>query len=95
MAGHTVFAVSKNDLILMQSIFPDFAPEQGFNVLSIIGTGVGLGSKSAEKFLKIFKNLKIKIEYLFSGEKFLKAVVPESMADTVHHAVHQEFFEAI
>jgi aspartate kinase len=92
VAGHTVFAISKNDLKITESILPDFSCEKGFNILSIIGTGIGIGSKSAERF---FRNLNIDIKYLQSGEKYLKVLVLESEADAAYRIIHKEFFKTV
>ncbi|OGC02407.1 hypothetical protein A2V82_02140 [candidate division KSB1 bacterium RBG_16_48_16] len=69
-----------------------FSIERDKALLSLIGTGVGVGTPAAGRFFKVLAKFAISLSAVLSGELFLKVLVERDAADTARKIVHDEFF---
>ncbi|NOY61163.1 MAG: hypothetical protein GXO75_19815, partial [Calditrichaeota bacterium] len=63
-----------------------------FSVLTLIGTGVGIGSPPAEKFFAVLEK-QFKFDVVASDEFYLKILVKNEETAQAAAAVHDAFFE--
>ena len=66
--------------------------EDKWAALTVVGAGVGIGSKTCQLFLETLEKLLIQPELLRSDELYLKIIIEESKADNLLEELHKVFF---
>ena len=89
--------VSKSDgervEALLKDVMSDVEQDSSWSLLSIIGSGVGIGSPSCEQFLGTLKSLGMACETVVSDELYTKVLVPSHDVRRALEATHRQFFD--
>jgi len=92
--GRAVIGVSKADAETVSNILQKSVKirrESDFSILTLIGTGVGIGSPPAEKFFAILEK-RFKFDAVASDEFYLKILIKNEETAQAAAAVHDAFF---
>jgi aspartokinase len=68
--------------------------ERDWAILSLIGSGIGIGTSSAEIFLTTLKQMDIEVMALRDCELFIKALIPSANAESVYKKVYDAFISS-
>lgn len=92
--GRALIGVSKSDAETVSNIIQknaEISRENDFSILSLVGTGVGIGSSPAKKFFAIVEK-RFKFDVVASDEFHLKILIKNKEAAQAAAAVHNAFF---
>jgi len=62
-------------------------------VLSLVGTGVSIGSEAAQKFFTALDEMQVAYSAVMNGELFVRVLIPLEGSDEIYAAIHKQFFE--
>ncbi len=90
-----LLGVSKSDADAVRNIVKktgNLSLEEYSSLLTLVGTGVGIGSSPAEKFFETLERISIKYDIVISNEFCLKILLKNKETQRAVTAVHEAFF---
>ncbi len=95
--GLAIIGVSHSDISTAQRMLEQTAQylnvDEQQAVLSLVGTGVSIGSESARQFFTILDEMQVSYSAVMNGELFVRVLVPLKGSDEIYAAIHKKFFE--
>ena len=93
-----IFGIAKSNLSKVQQLLKtmgfSFSTKEENAVLSVIGSGVGIGSRCADEIFRILQKIQCPYHAILSGEIFFKAIVSRDMLDLACQELHWAFFSS-